>query len=415
MDSARPRPSRPGPGHPVARFSIENANGGAGAAAGAVADAAAGAAADTGTETETGTDTAAPPPRLSGRANDWRNYQKTDARTDARTDRRTDRRSEGRPDRRAGAILAAMALVLAALSALWMVQGLNWDGNRAFILGLRATKLAALVTVAAAIGIATILFQTVAANRVLTPSIMGFDALYVLLQTSLVAALGGAGVAALPTQAKFLSEIALMALLAAGLFGTLLLRGARDVPRMILTGVILGVLFRSLSGFLGRILDPNEFAVVQAISFASFNRVDATLLPWAGAITLAAGLAAWRISARLDVLALGRDPAVSLGLSHRGMVLGVLGLVAVLVSVSTALVGPVAFFGLIVAGLAHGLMRTARHRALLPAAAMSAAILLVGGQWLFERQLGQAATLSVVVEFAGGLFFLHLLLRGRIR
>ena len=92
-----------------------------------------------------------------------------------------------------------------------------------------------------------------------------------------------------------------------------------------------------------------------------------------------------------------------------------LGLVAVLVSVSTALVGPVAFFGLIVAGLAHGLMRTARHAALLPAAALSAAILLVGGQWLFERQLGQAATLSVVVEFAGGLFFLYLLLKGRIR
>ncbi|MBU2956234.1 iron chelate uptake ABC transporter family permease subunit [Paracoccus sp. 1_MG-2023] len=317
-------------------------------------------------------------------------------------------------DRRAVLILGGLLACLAGLSALWLLQGLG-DGNRGFILSLRATKLAALVVVAFAIGISTVLFQTVAANRVLTPSIMGFDALYVLLQTLLVASLGVAGFAGLPAGAKFLSEIALMTAMASGLFGILLLRGARDVPRMILTGVILGVLFRSLSSFVGRILDPNAYAVVQSVSFASFNKVQPDLLPVAMGVTALAGLAAWRMAPRLDVLALGRDPAVSLGLRHRGVVLQVLGLVAVLVSVSTALVGPVSFFGLIVAGLAHGLMRSTRHAALLPTAALSGAILLVGGQWLFERVLGQAATLSVVVEFAGGLFFLYLLLRGHIR
>lgn len=311
-------------------------------------------------------------------------------------------------------MLAGLAAILAGLSVLWMWQGLS-GGNRGFIIGLRAGKLAALVIVAVSIGVATILFQTVAANRVLTPSIMGFDALYVLLQTLLVMALGGAGYVGLPAAIRFLAEIGVMSALAALLFGTLLLRGGRDVPRMILTGVILGVLFRSLSGFLGRVLDPNEFAVVQAVSFASFNRVDVTLLPVAAGVAVVAVAAALRLSAQLDVLALGRDAAVSLGLRHRAIVVGVLGLVAVLVSVSTALVGPVAFFGLIVAGLAHGLMRTASHAVLLPAAGLLAAILLVGGQWLFERQLGQAATLSVVVEFAGGLFFLYLLMKGRIR
>ncbi|MFN3711899.1 MAG: iron chelate uptake ABC transporter family permease subunit, partial [Alishewanella aestuarii] len=315
-------------------------------------------------------------------------------------------------DRRALWVLGGLAVLLAALSALWMWQGLG-GGNRGFVLGLRATKLAALVTVAAAVGVATVLFQTVAANRVLTPSIMGFDALYVLLQAGLVAGLGIAGFAGLPAGGKFLAEIAVMAVLAVLLFGTLLARGARDIPRMILTGVILGVLFRSLAGFLGRVMDPNEFAVVQAVSFASFNRVEAALLPVGVAVTAAAVLAALRISARLDVLALGRDAAVSLGLRYQVLVLVVLAVVAVLVSVSTALVGPVAFFGLIVAGLAHALMRSARHALLLPAAALIAACLLVGGQWLFERLLGQAATLSVVVEFAGGLFFLYLLLRGR--
>lgn len=317
-------------------------------------------------------------------------------------------------DRRAGWLLAGLAALLAALSALWMLQGLG-AGNRGFILGLRATKLAALLTVGAAVAVATVLFQTVAANRVLTPSIMGFDALYVLIQTALVAGLGTAAYAGLPAGGKFLFDIGVMTGLACLLFGTLLARGSRDIPRMILTGVILGVMFRAMAGFLGRIMDPNEFAVVQSVSFASFNRVNADLLPIAAAVTvLAAGLAL-RLAPRLDVLALGRDASVSLGLRHQAVVLAVLALVSALVAVSTALVGPVAFFGLIVAGLAHGLARTARHRVLLPAAALIAACLLVGGQWLFERQLGQAATLSVVVEFAGGLFFLYLLLKGRIR
>ncbi|RJL08211.1 iron chelate uptake ABC transporter family permease subunit [Paracoccus siganidrum] len=317
-------------------------------------------------------------------------------------------------DRRAGLVLAGLTGLLLALSGLWLFQGLG-TGNRGFILELRAVKLGGLVTVAASVSVATVLFQTVSANRVLTPSIMGFDALYVLLQTLLVAGLGVAGFAALPTGTKFAAEVALMTLLACLLFGLLLGRGARDIPRTILTGVILGVMFRAMSEFVARILDPNEFAVVQGASFASFSRVDAALLPFAAALTLAGIAVALALAARLDVLALGRDPAVSLGLRFDGMVIGVLALVAVLVSVSTALVGPVTFFGLIVAGMAHGVMRSARHAALLPAAALIAANILVGGQLLFERAMGQAATLSVVVEFAGGLFFLYLLLKGRIR
>lgn len=317
-------------------------------------------------------------------------------------------------DRAAATLIAALLALLATASLVWMFQGIG-GGNRAFILQLRGTKLAGLVVVGAATGIATVLFQTVAANRVLTPSIMGFDALYVLLQTAMVAALGVAGFAALPAGAKFLAEVAAMSLLAAALFGTLLGRGARDIPRTILTGVILGVIFRSLSSFLARVMDPNAFATVQAASFASFGSLDAVLLPVAGAIAGLCVAAALWLAPRLDVLALGREPAISLGLRFDRLVLVTLGLVGMLVAVSTALVGPVAFFGLLVAGLAHGLAPSARHAVLLPAAALIGAAILVTGQTLFERLMGQAATLSVVVEFAGGLFFLFLLLKGRVR
>lgn len=317
-------------------------------------------------------------------------------------------------DRRSLAVLAALAALLALSSLIWMFQGIG-GGNRGFILTLRATKLAGLVTIGAAIGVATVLFQSVAANRVLTPSIMGFDALYVLLQSLLVATLGTTGFVTLDPTLKFLAETAAMIVLAGLLFGTLLGRGARDIPRMILTGVILGVLFRSISSFVGRILDPNAYAVVQSASFASFGSLDSALLVPGTAITLAAVAAAMVLAARLDVLALGRTMAVSLGLRFDRMVVLTLALVAVLVSVSTALVGPVAFFGLLVAGMAHGLSPSDRHAVLLPSAGLIGSLILVAGQTLFERAMSQPATLSVVVEFLGGLFFLYLLLKGRIR
>lgn len=317
-------------------------------------------------------------------------------------------------DRHALRLIILLALLLVAFSALWMFHALPENG-RPFILKLRFTKLAGLIIVGAAVAVATVLFQTVAANRVLTPSIMGFDSLYQLLQTLLVVVLGTTGFVMLPGGLKFIIEVAILCILAGILFGTLLGNGARDIPRTILTGVILGVLFRSANSFLGQILDPDTFATVQSTQYASFNVIDANLVPWAGAICAAAIAAAIYIGPRLDVLALGRTVAVPLGLRYGAMVIGALALVGVLVSVSTALVGPITFFGLIVAGLAHGLAATSRHRILLPIAALIAACILVAGQFTFERFAGLTGTLRIVIEFVGGLFFLYLLFKGRVR
>ena len=307
----------------------------------------------------------------------------------------------------------ALSLALTAACAAYLLWGLGpkWQ----FVLSLRAGKLAGMLLVGAAVAVATVLFQTVSRNRILTPQIMGFDALYILMQTALVASLGLSGFASLTAPVKFAVEVAIMILASLALFGTLLGRAGQDVARLILTGVILGVLFRSAAGFLARLLDPNAFAVVQYASFASFARVNTDLLPIAALLTCAAiGAALW-VAPRLDVLALGRPIAVSLGLAHDRLMLLALSLVAVLVSVATALVGPIAFFGLIVAGLAHEAAGSGRHARLLPMAMLIAGIMLVGGQTLFERSLGLQSTLAVVIEFVGGLFFLWLLLRGRIR
>lgn len=307
-----------------------------------------------------------------------------------------------------GRFLLLAGLVFLSIAAFLSI-GLR--GNIAFALELRAIRLIALIEVAVAIAISTVLFQTVTGNRILTPSIMGLDALYVFGQILLVFLIGGAGFSAVDPQMKFAGEVLLLMLLACALLFPML-KARMDMGLMLLAGVVLGVLFRSLSSLVARLIDPNEFAVAQTAAFANFNDVETGLLALSTVLTIAAGVISWRMRHTLDVLMLGREQAVSLGIDWLRTVTGVLLIVSALVSVSTALVGPVAFFGLLVVALAERLIGSRRHRILLPAAMLTAIVLLVGGQTLLQHALGGASTLGIVIEFAGGLVFLLLLLAG---
>ena len=306
--------------------------------------------------------------------------------------------------------------------SMWLVAGLllvsctlfltlNANGNWDFILPLRATKLASLLLVAYAVSVSTLLFQTLTNNPILTPSILGFDSLYIFLQTLLVAVLGGVGYTHLPPLGKFGFELAAMVGGSLLLFQILLRQGGRDLVRMILIGVIFGILFRSLSSLLQRLIDPEEFAVAQAYTFASFNSVNQQMLAIAAVILFISSVFIWRERYRLDVHMLGRDQALNLGIPYTRHTLWLLAWVAVLVATSTALVGPVSFFGLLVAALANHFAPNMKHSTRLPMVFLTAALLLVAGQTVFEHVLGMKAVLSVVVEFAGGLVFLWLVLK----
>lgn len=301
-------------------------------------------------------------------------------------------------------------LVLALLTAAVVLAflGIGLGGDVGFVLELRTVKLLALVQVGVSIAVSTVVFQTVTGNRILTPSIMGLDALYLFCQIGLVFALGGLGYAALDGRLKFAGEAALMTGLVLALLLPIL-RSRLDMGLILLAGVILGVLFRSLSALLARVLDPNAFAVVQGASFASFNNLRTDLTLFGIVLTLAGVVVAWRARNVLDVMALGADTAIGLGVHWPRTVAVLLVLVAVMTAVATALVGPVAFFGLLVVALAERVVDTRRHAVLLPAASMTAIVVLVGGQAILQHGLGGASTLGVVIEFLGGLVFLFLL------
>jgi len=309
--------------------------------------------------------------------------------------------------------LILLGLCLALCVVFYMTLGAK--GAWSFVIPFRAGKLAGLLLVAVAVSTATVLFQTVSGNRILTPSIMGFDALYGLILTGLVFFLGAQTAVRLPAIGLFGLNTGLLMLTAVLLFGTLIAQTRGDLLRMILTGIVFATLFRALTAFWQRMIDPNEFQVIQVASYARFNRIETDLLPLAAVLCFGALVCVWRKRREWDVLALGHDAATNLGLRVRRETMSALMLVAVLVSVSTALVGPIAFLGLLVVSLARLVDGTETHAQLLPNAALISAITLVGGQLVLERVFALSTPLSVVVDLLGGLLFFFLLLKGRTR
>lgn len=309
---------------------------------------------------------------------------------------------------------AMRLLLLAALTLLAIAAFMTLDarGSWDFILPFRGRKVIALAVVGIAVATSTVLFQAITDNRILTPSIMGFDALYLLVQTALVFLFGSHWLVTINPQVRFLGNVAALTLFAGLLFWWLFLRAERGLYLLLLVGIIFGVLFRSLTSLLERMIDPTEFAVLQDLAFASFNAVDQTLLVTGALLVGVATCAAWRMRHELDTLALGRETAISLGVEYQRAVALVLVLVTTLVATSTALVGPITFFGLLVAHLAYRTIGSPWYRDILPAAALLAIITLVGGQALLEHVFAFNTGLSVIVEFVGGATLLWLLLRG---
>ncbi|MEP3441701.1 MAG: iron chelate uptake ABC transporter family permease subunit [Sulfitobacter sp.] len=306
-----------------------------------------------------------------------------------------------------------MAVLLLACIIGYLTLGAR--GNWGFVLPFRGNKLVALVLVAVASSTATVLFQTITHNRILTPAVMGFDALYVLILTVQIYVLGAQEYVQLSSAGQFIANTLLMLVAALALFGTLLSKARGDLMRMVLTGIILAVLLRAITSFLQRVIDPSEYAVVQVASFARFSRIEGELLAISALLTCGALVVTWRMRHRLDVLALGETAAINLGENPKRSTYQILVLIAVLVSVSTALVGPMGFLGLLVVSLAHLVTPTASHATLLVSSALISALTLVGGQFVLERVLGMSTPLIVVIDVIGGIVFLTLLLKRKYR
>ncbi|MDY0395295.1 iron chelate uptake ABC transporter family permease subunit [Virgibacillus halophilus] len=305
-------------------------------------------------------------------------------------------------------LLAVIALALALLFVFY-----NLSGNIGYILPKRIIKVIAIILTGSAIAFSTTVFMTITNNRILTPSVMGLDSLYMLVQTVIIFVFGSRSLVMMDSNINYLVSIGSMVVFSLLLFHILFKGEKNNIYFLLLVGMILGQFFGSFTSFMQVLIDPNEFMVAQDKMFASINNVNTNLVYLSIVLIIFVALYFIRFAKYLDVLALGKDQAVNLGVPYDRVVKHLLVIVAISISIATALIGPITFLGLLVVNLAYEFLKTYRHTYLILGSMFLSVIALLGGQFIVEKVFTFNTTVSVIINFVGGIYFIYLLLKER--
>ena len=310
-------------------------------------------------------------------------------------------------------IVMFVLFILAA--ALYMTVGVKFENQKLFeySMKIRTPKLIAMMITAYAIGSAAIVFQSIINNTIVTPCLLGMDALYTMIHTILVFILGSGSALVVNANCSFLIDLLIMGVTATIIYSYLFKKTKHNVLYVLLIGTVLTSLFSSIQSTMTRIMDPNEYDTLLTTLVASFSNVNSEIMILSITVLLIVAIALRKELYILDVLTLGKEQAINLGVDYDASIRKLLLGVTLYIAVATAMVGPLAFLGLIIANLSRQLLRTYRHTQLISGSVLFGMIILIGGQLIVEKIFVYAIPVSVFITLFGGMYFLYLLLRRR--
>lgn len=309
--------------------------------------------------------------------------------------------------------LCLLAIITLSFLILMLGKGLTLD-NYQYFLSRRTPKVVAILLAATAIALSSLAFQTITNNRILTPSVMGFDALYLLTQMLIVFIFGSMSALYLDPFTNFVTCTLTMLLFSFLLFHFYFCSNKNNLLVLLLLGIILGQVFSSITSMMAMMISPSEFAMMQASMFASFNNVKSELIYISVPVILVCSILLFKLNNQLNVLWLNHDNATSLGINVQRLTYQVLLLSTLLIAVSTALVGPILFFGFLITNLTREWIKSYQHHTLFIGCILIATTTLLVGQFVIEHIFSLQTTLSVIINFLGGLYFLRILLKKQL-
>ena len=329
--------------------------------------------------------------------------------------------------RRVLAIGLALAAVLLALAGLiagsegWSITGFLriWQGSDGMLVigRIRAPRTLGAWLTGALLGLAGAAAQGLFRNPLADPYLIG-SASGAALGVVLVLAsstLGGHAISFATADA-----IARFGLVGAAFVGALLgvlltltlARGATQTTRLLLAGVVVGVVLAAVSDLLTSAA-PDALRGKQAFMLGSTG-----FLGWAGCSMLLAGLAitlppCWRMARALDALTLGDDTARSLGLPLPQVRTAFVVAIALATGVAVSQTGLIAFVGLVAPHLVRR-FAPATHGFTVVASAAAGGILLLMADVLSRTLIApQEVPVGVLTALLGGGYLVWLLHRGR--
>ena len=306
--------------------------------------------------------------------------------------------------------LLALLVLLAAVC--YMVVAVNFGSQQLMLysMKIRTPKLVVMLITAFAIGGASIVFQSIINNTIVTPCLLGMNSLYTLIHTAVVFFAGSGSLLARSANLSFAADVILMGIVATIIYSYLFQKTNHNVLYVLLIGTVLSSFFSSIQTTLTRVMDPNEYDSLLNTLVASFSNINSEIIVFSLILLASVIFALRKELALLDVLTLGKEQAINLGVDFDRCIRRLLLGVTLCIAVATAMVGPISFLGLIIANLSRQLLKTFRHTQLVLGSALFGMIVLVGGQLIVEHVYSYSVPVSVFITVGGGLYFLYLLL-----
>ena len=274
----------------------------------------------------------------------------------------------------------------------------------------RSLHLIAMIVSSTLIAFASLSFQTLTQNWILTPSVLGFDSLFSATQTFVLFIFGANSILLSNPVVNFGLTSTIMILVSLILYGYLLKKYSRQIAFLLLFGLVISTLLRSSSSFIQILLNPDEFQSLVALTTVSISNIDANLILWIIPFMIILIILFYRKSSQYDVMALGRDSALSLGLDYDKTQRTTLITLSAAMAISTALVGPMTFLGLIAVNSARELLKTYKHTQLFVTSSLLSIVMLVLGQLIIE-QIGFITSVTVLLNLVGGIYLIYLILK----
>lgn len=311
--------------------------------------------------------------------------------------------------------LVVMTVLVLLTSAAYMLVDVNFESEKLFwyAMKIRTPKLMVMLITAFAIGGASIVFQSIINNTIVTPCLLGMNSLYTLIHTGVVFFVGSGSLLASNPNAAFAVDLVLMGLTATIIYSYLFQKTNHNVLYVLLIGTVLTSFFSSIQTTLTRVMDPNEYDNLLSTLVASFSNINSEIIIFSVIVLAIVIFALRKELALLNVITLGKEQAINLGVDYDSCIRRLLLGVTLCIAVATAMVGPISFLGLIIANLSRQLLKTYRHSQLILGSALFGMVVLVGGQLIVEHIFTYAIPVSVFITVGGGLYFLYLLLTNR--
>lgn len=279
-----------------------------------------------------------------------------------------------------------------------------------YILSLRVPTLIVMLIAAFSISCASIVFQSIINNRIVTPCLLGMNAMYTLVHTTVVFVAGSASIIATNSNLSFAIDLLVMSVAATFIYSYLFQKTGNNVLYVLLIGTVLSSFFGSIQSTMVRVMDPNEYDSLLTTLVADFNNVNSEVIAFSLLLFILLVCFLWKDLKLLDVITLGKDQAINLGVDYDRTIRRLLLGVVLCIAIATAMVGPVSFLGLIIANLARQLLRTHKHSHLILGSALMGMLAIIAGQLISQHVFSYAVPISTFITIGGGIYFLYLLL-----